>query len=374
MEPFSATPENVLPSNVRFLDPSEQLYAAMLEGWRLQQHSRHLNPSTIKARHRLVQRFQQYTDAFPWQWKPDDLVEFSAELSQKLSVSTLRQYQTALQLFLEYVTDQRYGWVERCEREMGSSIIQICDEWNTVSHATEYEGRPSRRPFTFDEIDRLFEYVEQHHAEVLRQRRKGSLAAARDAVMVKVAYAFGLRRTEVCRLDINDFRRNPDPKMKHLGRFGVLHVRFGKAANGGPPRRRLVFTVPEVSWIVEVLEQYLRDIRTLFNVGAHPALFPTERVQYMGSKDFGSRFQQIVKEAGLPVELSLHHLRHTYATNLAEYGYDPVFIQQQLGHAFLSTTAIYTHVSSDFKNHQLQQALERLYRPKEEYGDQENGR
>ena len=70
---------------------------------------------------------------------------------------------------------------------------------------------------------------------IKRSRRKGLLAALRDSAMIKVTYAFGLRRREVCMLDLHDLRRNP--KVPAFGRLGALFVRWGKATAGGPPRR-----------------------------------------------------------------------------------------------------------------------------------------
>lgn len=61
--------------------------------------------------------------------------------------------------------------------------------------------------------------------------------------------------------------------------------------------------------------------------------------------------------AGLPPELHPHCLRHSYVTHLIEDGFDPFFVQQQVSHAWGSTTALYTGVSSDFKNTMLRRAL-----------------
>ena len=57
--------------------------------------------------------------------------------------------------------------------------------------------------------------------------------------------------------------------------------------------------------------------------------------------------------------MSLHSLRHSYITHLIEDGYDPLFVQQQVGHSYASTTALYTSVSSDFRNRTLRAALDR---------------
>ena len=72
-------------------------------------------------------------------------------------------------------------------------------------------------------------------------RRKGWLAAFRDATLFKVIYGWGLRRRETAMLDVGDFSVNP--AAPELGGLGVCHVRFGKAMRGSPPRRRAVATV-----------------------------------------------------------------------------------------------------------------------------------
>jgi len=61
--------------------------------------------------------------------------------------------------------------------------------------------------------------------------------------------------------------------------------------------------------------------------------------------------------AGLPPELSMHALRHSHVTHQIEAGYDPAFIQAQVGHAHASTTGIYTHVSADFKHKTVQRMI-----------------
>jgi integrase len=106
----------------------------------------------------------------------------------------------------------------------------------TVAHLNDYEGRPGRRPFTYDELQVLFDYLDERVERVAGSGRKGALAALRDAQMIKTAYAFGLRRNELCRLDVADLR--PNPHMRDWGTYGSVHVRYGKAIRGGIPRRR----------------------------------------------------------------------------------------------------------------------------------------
>ncbi|WP_416416182.1 tyrosine-type recombinase/integrase [Paenarthrobacter aromaticivorans] len=75
--------------------------------------------------------------------------------------------------------------------------------------------------------------------------------------------------------------------------------------------------------------------------------------------------------AGLPEELTLHTLRHSYVTHLIEAGYDPLFIQQQVGHSYSSTTALYTSVSADFKQKTIQKMIAQRLRTGGT--DEENG-
>jgi site-specific recombinase XerD len=64
-------------------------------------------------------------------------------------------------------------------------------------------------------------------------------------------------------------------------------------------------------------------------------------------------------ELELDPRLIPHCLRHSHATHLIEGGHDPVFVRQ-LGHAYQSTTGIYTHVSEEFANRLLKEALSRV--------------
>jgi len=91
--------------------------------------------------------------------------------------------------------------------------------------------------------------------------------------LFKVTYGWGLRRTETAKLDLADWGRNP--AAAEFGRFGMLHVRYGKAVRGQPARRRNVASV--MGWAVEAVADYVENIRPRFGVVDHPALSVTER-------------------------------------------------------------------------------------------------
>jgi len=348
-----------LARGVRHLHPEEATFEAMLRGWRAQQQARMLREKTIADRAQVIRRFASFTNDYPWHWQPAHLEEWVTTLvgERRLAHATVRVYQVALRLFTEYLADARYGWAAECQARFGTHPVPICHEWNTVAHSSDYEGRPGRRPFTREELQGLFDYADAQVEVAQTRKRKGALAAYRDATVFKVLYAWGLRRREVVMLDTVDFGRNP--AAPQFGRFGLLSVRYGKAVGGQPPRRRSVASVK--GWAVEAVADYVANIRPRFGLADHPALWVTERGGRLQAADLAARFDVYRAALGLPPELGLHCLRHAYVTHLVEFGYPERFVQQQVGHAYASTTAGYTSVSNDFKNQVLARALARVY-------------
>jgi integrase/recombinase XerC len=345
-----------LAQGVRHLHPEEAMFEAMLRGWRAQQTARILRDKTIADRELMIRRFAAFTNEYPWAWQPAHVEEWITTLvsERRLAHATVRVYEVALRLFTEYLVDPRYGWAAECKERFGAHPVRICHEWNTASHRSDYEGRPARRPFTRAELQALLDYADAQVEVAQARKRKGALAAYRDATALKVVYAWGLRRREAVMLDSVDFGRNP--AAPELGRFGMLSVRYGKAVRGQPPRRRSVASV--MPWAVEAVEDYFTNIRPRFGLKDHPALWVTERGGRLQAADLGARFDTYRGALGLPPELDLHCLRHAYVTHLIEDGVDPGFVQRQVGHTWASTTAIYTGVSGDFMNAMLRKALE----------------
>ena len=238
---------------------------------------------------------------------------------------------------------------------------QVFHEGNTPVHAADYEGRPERRPLTRAELQAFFDAADDLAERAACSRRKGHLAAFRDATLFKVIYGWGLRRREAAMLDVTDFAANP--AAPELGGLGTCHVRYGKAMRGSPPRRRAVATV--MPWAAEALVQYLEQVRPRCGLPSHPALWLTERGERISPRSVDERFAAWRRAAGLPRELSVHCLRHSYVSHLIEDGADPLFVQFQAGHSWASTTATYTTVGQDARNRMLRAALARAYKDRD---------
>lgn len=351
--------ELLLADGVSLLAPQETVVEAMLEGWVSQQRSRMLAGHTIEQRTCLVRRFLKFTNDYPWQWGPADVEEWTAELvGGGLSHATVRNYQMAVALFCGYVADPRYRWIEVCEQHFDAHPIQVFHEWNTVVHRSEYEGRPGNRPLSRDELQAFFDYCDARVGAVHSNGRKGWLAAYRDAVLFKVIYGWGLRRREAAMLEIVDWSGNS--ASAEFGRYGALSVRYGKAMKGSPPKRRTVLTT--MGWAAEAVAEWVEEIRPTYGTAGN-AMWPTERQARISVDALSQRFHTYRDAIGLDRSLGPHCLRHSYASHLLEDGFDHLFVQQQLGHAWGATTAIYTTVGADYKNRALRRALDRALGP-----------
>jgi len=137
-----------------------------------------------------------------------------------------------------------------------------------------------------------------------------------------VMYACGLRIAEVARLKVKDI--DADRKQ--------LWVRFGK---GGKDR-----AVPLPDHVRGLLRTHYKK-----HGNGGPWLFP-QKEGHIGTETLQHAFKMALHEAGVTKEATPHTLRHSYATHLLENGEDITTLQKILGHADISTTKIYLHLTS----------------------------
>jgi len=152
----------------------------------------------------------------------------------------------------------------------------------------------------------------------------------RDRSMLEVLYGSGLRVSELVELPLGALDL----------RAGLLRV-FGK----GRKERMVPMGIPAL----ETLELYLETARPTLIAKSAPdcdAVYLTRRGRAMSRQNFFKRIRGAARSAGIAADrVSPHVLRHAFATDLLEGGADLRAVQSMLGHADLSTTEIYTHVS-----------------------------
>jgi integrase/recombinase XerD len=162
----------------------------------------------------------------------------------------------------------------------------------------------------------------------------------RDRAMLEVLYGAGLRVSELVGLPLAGVDR----------RGGILRV------TGKGSKDRIV---PLGRAALEAIGAWLERGRpALLGEADSPALFVTRRGRPMTRQNFFDRLRRWARLAGIPSDrVSPHVLRHAFATDLLEGGADLRAVQAMLGHADLSTTQIYTHVSRS----RLRETVERRH-------------
>lgn len=166
-------------------------------------------------------------------------------------------------------------------------------------------------------------------AEARGAAASGDLIGMRDRALLELLYATGARVTEIVQLDVDD-----------LTHGDVLRVR-GKGS-----KERIV---PVGSYARAAVDAYLTRVRPeLSRRGrASPKLFLGARGAPLSRQSAWLAIQSAAGRAHLTAHVSPHTLRHSFATHLLQGGADVRVVQELLGHASVSTTQIYTHVSVD---------------------------
>lgn len=148
----------------------------------------------------------------------------------------------------------------------------------------------------------------------------------RDAAMLELLYATGLRVSELIRVKLEDV---------------VLDAGFLRTLGKGSKERIVPFGDSARAAIVAYIERG----RPAFVKRADPYLFLSTRGTAMSRQSFWMKIVRYARQAGITAHISPHVLRHSFATHLLENGADLRSVQLMLGHSDISTTQIYTHVS-----------------------------
>ena len=151
----------------------------------------------------------------------------------------------------------------------------------------------------------------------------------RDRAILETMYSAGLRVAEVVALDVSDLDRSA----------GILRV-LGKGR-----KERIA---PVGSYALKAINQWLEVRRpdTSADSADQAALFLNRFGRRLTTRSIGRMLEKHIKIAGLSSQTSPHTLRHSFATHLLDGGADLRSVQELLGHKSLTTTQIYTHVST----------------------------
>ena len=187
---------------------------------------------------------------------------------------------------------------------------------------------------TVEEVGRLLDtpqlfWKDAYEKEIAKDEESARFSAARDAAILEVIYSGGLRISEALGLNMEDLDLIS----------GVMRVR-GK----GKKERLCGLGNPAI----RALRKYfpVRRMRS-GNERRNAPVFVNRFGQRLTTRSFQRNFKLYLRAAGLPLDMTPHKLRHSFATHLLDAGADLRSVQELLGHANLSTTQIYTHISTE---------------------------
>ena len=164
-------------------------------------------------------------------------------------------------------------------------------------------------------------------ALLLEQPECGKAAGQRDKAMLEMLYATGIRVSELVSLDIN----NVNIKMGFL------------RCSGKGSKERMI---PLGSIAIKSLQEYLKNGREkMIKNKEEKAIFLNQQGKRLTRQGFWKIIKKYSRKAGINGEITPHTLRHSFATHLLENGADLRSVQEMLGHADISTTQIYTHLT-----------------------------
>ena len=264
--------------------------------------------------------------------------------SKGLSEKTIDDYKEDLLIFLRDFPDKQITddlletdlndfAITEGEKDRSSSTIarrlsalfnfyQFLSKRGVISVAPERVDRPKEEKslpviLSFDEVERLLDAPDTSKESGMR-----------DKAMLETMYATGLRVSELCSLPLSSI--NVQNRL--------IVVRHGK----GNKQR----TVPISPFALEWLETYIHDFRSLNKGKKKKEVFLNLRGEPISRNYFFMQVKKYAEQVGIEVSISPHTLRHCFATHLLENGAELRAVQEMLGHAHLSTTQIYTHVST----------------------------
>lgn len=271
------------------------------------------------------------------------------EFEKGASRHTLAAYRTDLLQFDKYLTQRQLTAESVSQRHIGEYLVQLtAGPSDPIAATTVRRKMASLRSFfkhlrregvrSSDPIEGISAPRQGKGlpkvlgpAEVkrlLEQPRSGSLSDLRDRAILELMYACGLRASEAVALEVGDIDTDA----------GTL------LARGKGSKERLV---PVGRTAARCVGEYLRLCRPkLVGAKQEPKLFVNMRGGQLTRQGLYKIIMRHAKSAGLEEKMTPHTLRHTFATHLLAGGCDLRSLQEMLGHADLSTTQIYTHLSN----------------------------
>ena len=268
------------------------------------------------------------------------------ELERSISPYTVRNYTRDVQGFLDFLAENRIDSLDKVSRSTLRIYLGWLHEKGIVRASINRKASALRSFFRYLKREQLINgepmatlsapkmekrlptfLTHEEMARLIEAPDASTPQGLRDRALLELLYAAGLRSSEITALDLNDMD------------LVSLEIRvWGK----GSKQRIVLMGIPAA----EALNLYLEHARIkLQGEKSTRAVF----LNRFGGRIAQRRIQHIIRkyarQAGLELRVFPHMMRHTFATHLLDGGADLRVVQDLLGHARLSSTQVYTHVS-----------------------------
>lgn len=251
--------------------------------------------------------------------------------SNRYSQSSINTYVDMVRTFFRFYNDKTIEEIENEDIVFFNNQYILANSYSSsyqnqmISAIRLFYSRIERRKLILEEIERP---RKEHKLPNVLSKEEiksilESLTNVKHRTMLSLIYACGLRRGEILNLKVKDI----DSKR------GVLNI-----LNSKGKKDRII---PISEKLINMLREYYKLYRP------KEWLFEGQKegMKY-SEKSLQSVLKKALEKARISKPVTLHWLRHSYATHLLESGTDLRFIQELLGHKSSKTTEIYTHVST----------------------------
>lgn len=269
------------------------------------------------------------------------------KVERGLSENTINSYGIDLKLFLEYLRENEipsfkqvnkevivnYMQSEKNNNKANSSILRSVSSLQKFFQYLAQEKIIEKDPMLLIDTPKKKQHLPQvltkeEVEKLLHSPNTGQVLGLRDRAMLELMYATGLRISEIINLKLED-----------------LHLTMGTLQTLGKGHKERIVPVGDeaIKWVNRYLEE------------ARPKLLKQKRSNYLFLNFHGNNLTRQgvwknlkaeVRKAGIQKNITPHTLRHSFATHILENGADLRIVQELLGHADISTTQIYTHLSN----------------------------
>jgi integrase/recombinase XerD len=250
-----------------------------------------------------------------------DMLQFAKFLKSKDSTGADRE---AVKAFMEFLYNKGYA-VASTERKLACL--------KSYFHYLLGEGKIKIDPTSDIHLPKKAKRLPKalsisETVKLVSAPREKDYISLRDAALLEMLYATGMRASEIINLDVSDIN---------------YEVSFVKCIGKGSKER--IVPINQIS--LAAIKEYLEKGRPKFPRKDAKALFIDKNGERLTRQGLWLTIKKYVKLTGVKEKTSPHTLRHSFATHLLEKGADLRSVQEMLGHADIATTQIYTSVSRE---------------------------